>query len=113
MTKGERGDEARVPVRWREHGFAIVVLAGLAIPIGIADWTMLGPGDRAWIPLNLRGALIGAYVSWLLAHATLSTLWVALVPPPPFNTNLGVAHVTSGVAAVVLVLVVGFVWYGL
>jgi hypothetical protein len=75
----ERASAAPAKTRaWALHRRALLAVATLVLPITWIDRTYLGPSPGAWISLDLRGILIGAFVVYFAVHAIITSSLVAL-----------------------------------
>ena len=84
---------------WSRQIRLLIILALLAIPIGLADYALLGPSGGGWISLDFRGLLIGAYLLFLLVHTAVSSLGLKV-----FHQRFWTTQLFSAVASLVLLI---------
>jgi hypothetical protein len=101
---------------WALHRRALVAVALLVLPVAWIDRTYLGPSPGAWISLDLRGVLIGAFVVYFVVHVAITSSLVALPVVQHEEPDLQRARVYSIHALTLIAFaflgVVGFVLRG-
>jgi hypothetical protein len=90
---------------WKQHIGICTVLALLAIPLYIADKSLL-KGGGGWITLNMNGLIIVPYIVFVALHIAVSSLALFQFPA----ARLLPLHLLSGIISIGL-LVVGFFAY--